>query len=445
MLSNLSDLLNQRVDPKATQQVATAADSSAVLVNNPALRQFYSPQRGYTPVQTFAPGKVPAKYSFTPEQITDKVKSAVELNKQVMKTSGGKILNAYPGTWGAIQNAMRDEETKRKFYKDDAETATAKKNILNDKTGFVNKYRFQTRDNIPNEINFAAPYNITDTRIAPQKTVLYESKTDPGAVTLIHQYDELMTTPWAKLNEKQKEARLKVPGGIKGTPYDPELKKRGFNPLPLPGKTVAQVAVNPPAKAKYLPSTKKSTQKASDAEIEKWLNQSGEEPAGEMPVESSSSMVAMAPQGTYIQNAPANVQDNEWEYSKPIKMVVNPGATGTSYQPITMGGTNIDPTAPNEFSHYANVIEQVGGDGTGEDSYETLPFGYKRKKVSKKSGGLPPAWKDDTSKMSKEEVVKYIEQYYANPENKKWWEGMNVRTSDGKEVASPKTQRNYGQ
>ena len=40
MLSNLSDLLNQRVDPKATQQVATAADSSAVLVNNPALRQF---------------------------------------------------------------------------------------------------------------------------------------------------------------------------------------------------------------------------------------------------------------------------------------------------------------------------------------------------------------------------------------------------------------------
>lgn len=424
MLSNLSDLLNQRVDPKSTQQVATAADSSAVLVNNPALRQFYSPQRGYTPVQTFAPGKIPAKYSFTPQEITDKVKSAVELNKQIMKTSGGKILNAYPGTWGAIQNAMRDEETKRKFYKDDAETATAKKNILNDKTGFVNKYRFQTRDNIPNEINFAAPYNITDTRIAPQKTVLYESKTDPGAVTLIHQYDELMTTPWAKLNEKQKEARLKVPGGIKGTPYDPELKKRGFNPLPLPGKTVAQVAVNPPAKAKYLPSTKKATQKADTAEIEKWLNQSGEEPAGEMPVESSSSMVAMAPQGTYIQNAPANVQD-EYEYSQPYKMVNNPSTYGLLNQPTTLSGQNLY-GGQSDFNPNAVVVDGLA-DGMNAADYETLPYGFVRKKVSKKQGGVPAGLKNETSKMSKEEASKYVEDYYKNQENKKWWESISAK------------------
>lgn len=419
MLSNLSDILLQRVDQGSGKpaQVATAADSSAVLANNPALRQFYTPERGYTPVQTFAPGKVPAKYSFTPQQITDKVKSAVELNKQIMKSSGGKILNAYPGTWGAIQNAMRDEETKRKFYKDDAETATAKKNILNDKTGFVNKYRFQTRDNIPNEINFAAPYNITDTRIAPQKTVLYESKTDPGAVTLIHQYDELMTTPWAKLNEKQKEARLKVPGGIKGTPYDPELKKRGFNPLPLPGKTVAPVAANVPAKAKFLTptkavDTKKASQsKVTDEAITNWLEQSGEE-------------VAVPPQNTYIQNAPTNVA-SEYEYSQPFKVVNNPYAYGMLNQPTTLSGQNIE-GSPSQFSPNAVVVDGVP-QGLNPEEYESLPYGFVRKKVSKKQGGLAPAWKNETSKMSKEEASKYVEEYYKNQDNKKWWESISAK------------------
>jgi hypothetical protein len=417
MLSNLSDILLQRVDPASGKpaQVATAADSSAVLANNPALRQFYSPERGYTPVQTFAPGKVPAQYRFTPQQITDKVKSAVEFNKQVMKSSGGKILNAYPGTWGAIQNAMRDEETKRKFYKDEAETATAKKNILNDKTGFVNNYRFQTRDNIPNEINFAAPYNITDTRIAPQKTVLYESKTDPGAVTLIHQYDELMTTPWAKLNPAQQKARLKVPGGISGTPYDPKLKERGFTPLPLPGTTPATKTV--PAKAKFLTppkgvSAKKESQpKATDEAIANWLEQSGEE-------------VAVPPQNAYIQNAPANVA-NEYEYSQPFKVVNNPYAYGMLNQPTTLSGQNIE-GSPSQFSPNAVVVDGVP-QGLNPEEYENLPYGFVRKKVSKKQGGLAPSWKNETSKMSKEEASKYVEEYYKNQDNKKWWESISAK------------------
>ena len=142
-------------------------------------------------------------------------------------------------------------------------------------------------------------------------------------------------------------------------------------------------------------------------------------------------MVAMAPESTYIQNAPANarqqvvVDENGYEYSQPFKMVNNPYAYGMLNQPITLSGQNIDGSQSN-FNPNAVVIDGLSSNMLPAD-YENLPYGFVRKKISTKQGGVPAGWKNETSKMSKEEASKYVEDYYKNQENKKWWESISAK------------------
>lgn len=82
------------------------------------------------------------------------------------------------------------------------------KGLLNNKTGYITPTRFQTKDNITGAINWAAPYNIIDTRIQPDYINHYSSVTDPGMLTDVYGYDKDKIKPWALRTDAEKKKEL---------------------------------------------------------------------------------------------------------------------------------------------------------------------------------------------------------------------------------------------
>lgn len=466
-ISNLSDLLNQRVDPKVTQQMpparATAADSTFLLnqvqQRNPQIRQFYSnPNNRYAQdVQykgNFQPGRVD-KQIYTPS--LEKVQA------------GSQVRTATEKARIASGQAPKGKKGKEITNKQTVE------NIQNDQTGFISPNVFQARNFQPGSqgqnINYDAPYAVLDPRIAPQRTTIYSSDagTDNEGFrdTTVPEYDPLAITPWAQLSKEDQKLRLEK-YGTTSTPYEnapPKLlpydgsndNRMSVQVQGSPTGTIAvqgsggsgnfqggnktkaknKMVVAPPAEAVFLTKGKNSAKgqgKGQGKEQGQVVIQGGQG-QGQVVVppqgQSTTSMLGMAPESTYIQNAPTNtrqqvvVDENGYEYSQPYKMVNNPGAYGLLNQPTTLSGQNLYGGESN-FNPNAVVVDGLA-DGMNAADYETLPYGFVRKKVSKKQGGVPAGLKNETSKMSKEEASKYVEDYYKNQENKKWWESISAK------------------
>jgi hypothetical protein len=467
MLSNLSDLLNQRVDPKTTQQAppprATAADSSflvqQVQQRAPQIQQFYNnPNNAAYSYPTTFKNQSGMNRSMSQQQRANyfpPVQQVAESTKKRVATEKGRIAAGQAPKTKKGQSITNEQEVQ---------------NIQNDQSGFIAPNVYQGRNFNPGvggqNIDFNAPYAVYDPRIEPQEIRVSDSPAGVNTST-VPIYDPLAITPWSQLSKEDQKLRLEKYGTTstpfenappKLLPYDGSTDKRmsvevkgsptgtigvsgigggGMSGGGQSGKNKTKVVA--PERARYInvapikgAGGKKSETKATDADIANWIEGSGTEVAGqtEGKNQSTSSKVAMAPV-TYIQNAPVNarqgtvVDEDGFEYSQPFKMVNNPYAYGMLNQPTTLSGQSLE-GAPRQFSPNSVVVEGVP-QGLNPGEYETLPYGFVRKKVSKKQGGIAPAWKNETSKMSKEEASKYVEDYYKNQENKKWWESISAK------------------
>jgi hypothetical protein len=477
MLSNLSDLLNQRVDPKATQQAppqrATAADSSFLLQQvqqrAPQMQQFYNNPNNtaYSYPTTFKnqPGMNRSMNEQQKAKYFPPVQQVAEVTKKRVATEKGRIAAGQAPKTKKGQDITNEQEIQ---------------NIQNDESGFISPNVYQGRNFNPGaggqNIDFNAPYAVYDPRIEPQQIRVSDSPAGVNTST-VPMYDPLAITPWAQLNKEDQKLRLEK-YGTTSTPYENappkllpydgsndnrmsvEVQGSPTGTIAVQGsggsgnfkggnktKAKAKVAIIPardgaPAEAVYLNATNKAgnqkisgksnaQKQVSGEEFDRVMQGLGEEPANaNAPRESSSSMVAMAP-GSYIQNAAPNARQNVavdesgYEYSQPYKVVNNPYAYGLLNQPTTLSGQNIE-GSPSQFSPNAVVVDGVP-QGLNPGDYENLPYGFVRKKVSTKQGGVPAGWKNETSKMSKEEASKYVEDYYKNQDNKKWWESISAK------------------
>lgn len=338
MLSNLSDLLNQRVDPKTTQQAppprATAADSTFLLnqvrQRNPQIQQFYgNPRSGYAQDFQF-------KGNFQPSRVDKQIYTPSIENVQ----AGSQARTATEKSRIASGQAPKGKKGKEITNKQTIE------NIQNDQTGFISPNVFQARNFQPGSqgqnINYDAPYAVLDPRIAPQRTTIYSSDADTDNEgfrdTTIPEYDPLAITPWAQLSKEDQKLRLEKYGTV-STPYENKidlLPTDGSSNMrmsvPVQGSPTGRIAVkgsgisgssqggnnkkatgsirvtggggNVPAEAVFLTKGKKSAKGQGQVVIQGGQGQ-GQVVAPQQG-QSTTSMLGMAPESTYIQNAPVN-------------------------------------------------------------------------------------------------------------------------------------------
>jgi hypothetical protein len=469
MLSNLSDLLNQRVDPKTTQQAppprATAADSTFLLnqvqQRNPQLKQFYTnPNTTHPLYHSFVNNEQGVRAGLSQQQRANyfpPVQNVAEGTKKRVATEKARIVSGQAPKTKKGQDIIDPQEVA---------------NIQNDESGFIAPNVYQGRNFNPGtegqNIDFNAPYAVYDPRIEAQQIRVSDSPAGMFTNT-IPVYDPLAITPWAQLSKEDQKLRLEKYGTV-STPYENKidlLPSDGSGSMrmsvPVQGSPTGRIAVkgsgisgssqggnnkkatgsirvtggggNVPPEAVFLTKGKKSAKGQGKGQGQEQVVIQDGQGQGQVVAppqgQSTTSMLGMAPESTYIQNAPTNtrqqvvVDENGYEYSQPYKMVNNPSTYGLLNQPTTLSGQNLYGGESN-FNPNAVVVDGLASGMNAED-YETLPYGFVRKKVSKKQGGVPAGLKNETSKMSKEEASKYVEDYYKNQENKKWWESISAK------------------
>lgn len=338
MLSNLSDLLNQRVDPKTTQQAppprATAADSTFLLnqvqQRNPQLQQFYNNPNNtaYSYPTTFKnqQGWNRGMSEGQRANYFPPVEKVAEGTKKRVATEKGRIAAGQAPKTKKGQEITNPQEIQ---------------NIQNDQSGFVNPNVYQGRNFNPGlegqNIDFNAPYAVYDPRIEPQEIRVSDSPAGVNTST-VPIYDPLAITPWAQLSKEDQKLRLEKYGTV-STPYENRIDLLPYNgsgdmrmSVPVQGSPTGRIAVrgsgisgssqggnnkkatgsirvtggggNVPAEAVFLTKGKKSAKGQGQVVIQGGQGQG--QVVVPQRVQSSSSMVAMAPESTYIQNAPAN-------------------------------------------------------------------------------------------------------------------------------------------
>lgn len=336
MLSNLSDLLNQRVDPKTTQQAppprATAADSTFLLnqvqQRNPQLKQFYSnPNNQHRLYHNFVNDAQGYHASLSEGQRANyfpTVQQVAEATKKRVVTEKGRIA------------AGETAKTKRgKDITNPQEVA----NIQNDQSGFIAPNVYQGRNFNPGyegeNIDFNAPYAVYDPRIEPQSIRISDSPAGMFTNT-VPVYDPLAITPWAQLSKEDQKLRLEKYGTV-STPYENKidlLPSDGSGSMrmsvPVQGSPTGRIAVkgsgisgssqggnnkkatgsirvtggggNVPPEAVFLTKGKKSAKGQGQVVIQGGQGQAVAPQQGQ----STTSMLGMAPESTYIQNVPVN-------------------------------------------------------------------------------------------------------------------------------------------
>jgi hypothetical protein len=336
MLSNLSDLLNQRVDPKTTQQAppqrATAADSSFLLQQvqqrAPQMQQFYNNPNNtvYSSPNVFK-NQTGWNRSMSEGQRANyfpPVQQVAEGTKKRVATEKGRIAAGQAPKTKKGQEITNEQEIQ---------------NIQNDQSGFINPNVYQGRNFNPGaegqNIDFNAPYAVYDPRIEPQEIRVGDSPAGINTST-VPIYDPLAITPWAQLSKVDQKLRLEKYGTV-STPYEnasPVLLPSDGNgnmrmSVPVQGSPTGRIAVkgsgisgnsqggnnkkatgsirvtgvgvNAPSEAVFLTKGKNS---------EKGKGQGRVAVQGQVvtqqPGQSTTSMVGMAPSSTYIQNATPN-------------------------------------------------------------------------------------------------------------------------------------------
>ena len=338
MLSNLSDLLNQRVDPKTTQQAppprATAADSSflvqQVQQRAPQMQQFYNnPNNATYAYPTTFKNQTGWNRSMSQQQRANyfpPVQQVAESTNKRVAAEKGRIA------------AGQAPKTKKG---QDITNAQEVQNIQNDQSGFIAPNVYQGRNFNPGvggeNIDFNAPYAVYDPRIEPQEIRVSDSPAGTYTST-VPIYDPIAITPWAQLSKEDQKIRLEKYGTI-STPYERSnkvdlLPSDGSGSMrmsvPVQGSPTGRIAVkgsgisgssqggnnkkatgsirvtggggNVPAEAVFLTKGKKSAKGQGQVVIQGGQGQVVAPQQGQ----STTSMLGMAPESTYIQNVPVN-------------------------------------------------------------------------------------------------------------------------------------------
>lgn len=345
MLSNLSDLLNQRVDPKTTQQAppprATAADSTFLLnqvqQRNPQIRQFYNNPNNtaYSYPNTFK-NQQGWNRSMSEGQRANyfpPVEKVAEGTKKRVATEKGRIAAGQAPKTKKGQEITNPQEIQ---------------NIQNDQSGFVNPNVYQGRNFNPGlegqNIDFNAPYAVYDPRIEPQEIRVSDSPAGMNTST-VPIYDPLAITPWAQLSKEDQKLRLEKYGTV-STPYENKidlLPSDGSGSMrmsvPVQGSPTGRIAVkgsgisgssqggnnkkatgsirvtggggNVPAEAVFLTKGKKSAKGQGQGQAVIQGGQGQGQFIAPQRGQSTTSMLGMAPESTYIQNAPANKRSQQ--------------------------------------------------------------------------------------------------------------------------------------
>ena len=333
MLSNLSDLLNQRVDPKTTQQAppprATAADSSFLLrqvqQRAPQMQQFYNNPNNtaYSYPTTFKnqPGWNRSMSQQQRANYFPPVQQVAEGTKKRVATEKGRIAAGQAPKTKKGQEITNEQEVQ---------------NIQNDQSGFIAPNVYQGRNFNPGDegqnIDFNAPYAVYDPRIEPQQIRVSDS---PAGVytSTVPIYDPLAITPWAQLSKEDQKLRLEKYGTV-STPFENKidlLPSDGSGSMrmsvPVSGSPTGRIAVkgsgisgssqggnnkkatgsirvtggagNVPAEAVYLTKGKKGAKGQGQV-----IGQG--QVVAPQKGQSTTGMLGMAPESTYIQNAPVN-------------------------------------------------------------------------------------------------------------------------------------------
>ena len=339
-ISNLSDLLMQRVDPKTTQQAppprATAADSTFLLnqvqQRNPQLKQFYSnpnnQHRLYHNYANNAQGWHLGLSELQKENYFPPVQKVAEGTKKRVATEKARIAAGETPKTGRGKDITNPQEIA---------------NIQNDESGFIAPNVYQGRNFNPGyegeNIDFNAPYAVFDPRIEPQNLRLSDSPA--GLFTnSIPVYDPLAITPWAQLSKADQKLRLEKYGTV-STPYEKKidlLPSDGSGSMrmsvPVQGSPTGRIAVkgsgisgssqggnnkkatgsirvtggggNVPAEAVFLTKGKKSAKGQGQGQVVIQGGQGQGQVVAPQKGQSTTSMLGMAPESTYIQNAPTN-------------------------------------------------------------------------------------------------------------------------------------------